>query len=49
MGKITPRPSNLSSSIGLNEAERLSFLKNGGVTYVTHTKSHYNWCERNIF
>jgi hypothetical protein len=38
MRKITLGPSNLSCSIGLNEAKGLSFLKNRRVTYVTRQK-----------
>ncbi len=35
MGKILSGSSNLSRSTRLSEDEGLSFLKNGGVTYVT--------------
>ncbi len=35
MGKILSGSLDLSRSTRLNEAEGLSFLRNGGVTYVT--------------
>jgi hypothetical protein len=35
MGEASQRPSDLSCVVRVDEAEGLSFLKNGGVTYVT--------------
>jgi hypothetical protein len=59
VGKILSGSSNVSRSTRLNEAEGLSFLKNGGVTYVTEQwvttqcelflLFEFNFCNRQLF
>ncbi len=43
MGEVSEGPSDLPHSTRLSEVEGLSFLKKGGVTYVTEQRVTAQW------